>query len=170
MQGRVLQSSVLVSLGQNQLYMPCRESEILLTLLQKEPKMQMCSLVTLTLLIVSEVQVPPAVFLCFVLVSLDPISLSPCTVSFHSHFSGLLSWLLPWVCYGMRSMCALIMGKIQAHLDFYPLGPQIEPLEHTSISTELELRFGWELTHCFLPTERLDTMCQLVDCAMTTIR
>lgn len=38
------------------------------------------------------------------------------------------------------------------------------------ISTELELRFGWELTHCFLPTERLDTMCQLVDCAMTTIR
>lgn len=38
------------------------------------------------------------------------------------------------------------------------------------ISTELELRFGWELTCCFLPAERLDTMCQLVDCAMTTIR
>lgn len=38
------------------------------------------------------------------------------------------------------------------------------------INTELELRFGWELTCCFLPAERLDTMCQLVDCAMTTIR
>lgn len=61
------------------------------------------------------------------------ISLSPCTVSFHSHFSGLFSWLLPWVCYGMRSMCALIMGKMQACLDFYPLGPK-SSLSSTQVS------------------------------------
>lgn len=36
-----------------------------------------------------------------------------------------------------------------------PLGPQIEPLEHPSVSTELELRFGWELTTLFFAYRKI---------------
>lgn len=98
----------------------CRESEILI-LPQKEPKMQMCSVVTLTLLILPEVQVHPLVLLCLVLVSPGPTScftehlycILPCS------FFCAPPMALAKGCYGMRSLCALIMGKIQACLDFY---------------------------------------------------
>lgn len=94
--------------------------------------------------------------------------LCPSPLTFLCSFHGCCQGL-PWdgvtVCFDHHQDSSMSRFFMQL-----PLGPQIEPLEHPSISTELELRFGWELTHCFLPTERLDTMCQLVDCAMTTIR
>lgn len=99
----------------------CVQGNKILILPQKEPKMQMCSLVTLTLLILPEVQVHPLVFLCFVLVSSGPTS---CFTE-HLHCALPCSLLCaPFMalakgCYGMRSLCALIIGKIQASLDFY---------------------------------------------------
>lgn len=85
--------------------------------------MQMCSFVTLTLLILPEVQVHPPVLLCFVLVSPGPTSCFTECLYCVCSLSSAPFMAVAKGCHGMRSLCALIISKIQACLDFYATSP-----------------------------------------------
>lgn len=160
MQGRVPQTSALNSLGQNQLYMLCAGKVKFSYFSPKRSQRCRCAHLWLWLsnspwsasapscLSVHRVGTTRTHIL-FHWASVPCPSMLTFPCSFHGCCQRLLRDEVT-VCFdhGQKFKHALVFMQL-------PLGPQIEPLEHPSVSTELELRFGWELTTLFFAYRKI---------------